>query len=62
MHEIIIGKEMLRSCKALHQRYLMHLEEQKQKKKSNEMYEKIKTQEAEIMEIKKNYCETGGGF
>ena len=31
----------------------MHIEEQKQKKKSNEMCEKIKTQEAEIMEIKK---------
>ena len=53
VHEIIIGKEMLKSCKASHQRYLMHIEEQKQKKKSNETCQKIKAQETEIMEMKK---------
>ena len=33
VHVIVIGKEMLKSCKASHQRYLLHVEEQKQKKK-----------------------------
>ena len=52
VHVIVIGKEMLKSCKASHQRYLVHVEEQKQKKAS-EMDEKTKQQQLEVAEFKK---------
>lgn len=52
VHEIFIAKEMLKSCKASHQRYLVHVEKQKQKKKANEMDEKTKQQQLEVAEFK----------
>jgi hypothetical protein len=53
VHDIVIGKEMLVSCRASHQRYQTHMEEQKQKKKASEAEDRRKLLQQEVNDCKK---------
>lgn len=53
VHEVVISKEMLQSCKFSHQRYRAHVEEQKEKNKTSAAEEKKKEIRLEVDECKK---------
>ncbi|KAK2163663.1 hypothetical protein LSH36_75g01032 [Paralvinella palmiformis] len=52
VHEVVMSKEMLLSCKFSHQRFRIHMEINKEKSKSSAAYEKIKVIRLEMDECK----------
>ena len=53
VHEVVVGKSMLKSCKFSHQRYHAHIEAQKKKHTAGDVEEIGKQVRLEIEECKK---------
>ena len=53
LHDVVITKEMVRSCRHSHMRYYAHVEEQNKNKKDEEMETRRKKLRLEVDECKK---------